>query len=451
MKNIKNLLKRVSVVAVICLAYRLKLIPGLICVLTIVVCNVFLEKQDRIKKQYLAKYNDVVLYMEQMIYSFKKQPKIKMALLDAQKVSSIEMREVIEEAIVNIDSNKSANIYEDALAIIEKEYNCGRIKSLHKFIIKIENYGGNYETYIDILLEDIKNWSDRTLTFIRNVDRTRRNVLISIASTLITCGFMAYLIPIIAIINIIEHTCGFMAYLIPKDYKFTEHGLYQVCSMILIMAMIFTYLAITKRLNFDWLKEERALPDNMVIKYYALVEKGYNNISDLSFMERINYKKAKKRLEREIYKIFPDWIRDVAINLQNDTVQSAIEGSYEDTPFILKRPVRKLLIDFERYPVGIEPYDNVLKEFDLPDVKSSVKMFYSINELGREQSTKQIGAIIDRNNKLSGQTEEMKNKDRIGIAAMYSVIPMFLGVLKIIVDMLLMILVFTSSISEVVK
>ena len=431
MKNIKNLLKRVSVVAVICLAYRLKLIPGLICVLTIVVCNVFLEKQDRIKKQYLAKYNDVVLYMEQMIYSFKKQPKIKMALLDAQKVSSIEMREVIEEAIVNIDSNKSANIYEDALAIIEKEYNCGRIKSLHKFIIKIENYGGNYETYIDILLEDIKNWSDRTLTFIRNVDRTRRNVLISIASTLITCGFMAYLIP--------------------KDYKFTEHGLYQVCSMILIMAMIFTYLAITKRLNFYWLKEERALPDNMVIKYYTKVEKGYNNISDLSFMERINYKKAKKRLEREIYKIFPDWIRDVAINLQNDTVQSAIEGSYEDTPFILKRPVRKLLIDFERYPVGIEPYDNVLKEFDLPDVKSSVKMFYSINELGREQSTKQIGAIIDRNNKLSGQTEEMKNKDRIGIAAMYSVIPMFLGVLKIIVDMLLMILVFTSSISEVVK
>ena len=148
MKNIKNLLKRVSVVAVICLAYRLKLIPGLICVLTIVVCNVFLEKQDRIKKQYLAKYNDVVLYMEQMIYSFKKQPKIRMALLDAQKVSSIEMREVIEEAIVNIDSNKSANIYEDALAIIEKEYNCGRIKSLHKFIIKIENYGGNYENYL---------------------------------------------------------------------------------------------------------------------------------------------------------------------------------------------------------------------------------------------------------------------------------------------------------------
>ena len=52
MKNIKNLLKRVSVVAIIYLACRLKLIPGLICVLTIVVCNVFREAGQN-KKQYL--------------------------------------------------------------------------------------------------------------------------------------------------------------------------------------------------------------------------------------------------------------------------------------------------------------------------------------------------------------------------------------------------------------
>ena len=434
MKKVKYFRKYICIIAIvvgIAFAYKLEL-PIVIAIGVITTLLMpMLYKEEKKKSYYKKKFEDLISYMEQMCYSFKKSGKIRPSLIDAQKISDGEMKEIIEEVIVNIDSKMNEDIYEQALKILEEEYYCKRLISLHEFIIKIENYGGNYETYIDILLEDIKNWSDRTLTFIRNVDRTRRNVLISIASTLITCGFMAYLIP--------------------KDYKFTEHGLYQVCSMILIMAMIFTYLAITKRLNFDWLKEERALPDNMVIKYYALVEKGYNNISDLSFMERINYKKAKKRLEREIYKIFPDWIRDVAINLQNDTVQSAIEGSYEDTPFILKRPVRKLLIDFERYPVGIEPYDNVLKEFDLPDVKSSVKMFYSINELGREQSTKQIGAIIDRNNKLSGQTEEMKNKDRIGIAAMYSVIPMFLGVLKIIVDMLLMILVFTSSISEVVK
>lgn len=431
MKNIKDLLKRMVLITFICLAYKLKIFSIILCLAITIVCNVFLEEENKKKTQYLNKYNELVSYMEQIIYSFKKQPKIRMALLDAQKISTPQMREVIEEAIVNIDSKTSTSIYEDALKIIEREYNCGRIKSLHRFIVKIENNGGQYETYIDILLEDIKSWSDRTLAFIKNVERTRRNVLISILSTIITCGFMAYLIP--------------------ADYKYSSHIIYQVSSTILIIFMIFTYLIINKKLNFDWLEERSSLPDSMIIKYYSLVEKGDKNRGSLGLMEQINYKKVKKRLEREIYKAFPDWIRDVAMNLQNDTVQSAIESSYEQAPFILKRPIRKLLIDFERYPVGIEPYDNMLKELDMPDIKSSVKMFYSIDELGKDQSTKQISAIIDRNNKIAGQTEEMKNKDKIGIAVMYSAIPMLLGVMKIIVDMVLMILVFTSSISEVVK
>ena len=144
-------------------------------------------------------------------------------------------------------------------------------------------------------------------------------------------------------------------------------------------------------------------------------------------------------------------IRDVAINLQNETVQSAIENSYENAAFVLKRPIRKLLIDFERYPIGIEPYDNFLSGFDLMEIKSSMKMFYSINQLGNEQSDKQIDAIIDRNNKMTRQAEEMKNKDRIGIAGMFSAIPMLIGVGKIMSDMVLMVIVFTSSISNVIN
>ena len=167
-------------------------------------------------------------------------------------------------------------------------------------------------------------------------------------------------------------------------------------------------------------------------------------------MEKLSYKKAKRRLENEIKKEFPDWIRDVAVNLQNDTVQSAIESSYEKLPFVLKRPVRKLLVDFEKYPVGIEPYDNFLKEFDLDEMKSSVKMFYSMNELGKEQSGKQIYSIIDRNNKMIRQAEEMKNNDRIGAATMFTAVPMGVGVVKIMVDMILMIVVFTSSVSNVI-
>lgn len=428
---IKDSLKIVLLVFIVCLVYKLSITSVVICSVAAIIYNVFYEKQEKIRKYYLNKYYDVVQYMEQMIYSFKKQPKIREALSDAQKVSTERMKEIIEEVLVSIDSKATENIYEESLDIIGKEYDCKRLRSLHSFLIKIEKNGGEYETYINILLEDIKEWSDRLSLFIRDVNRVKRNVIISIFSTLITCGFMAYLIP--------------------KEYQYTNHIIYQIVSTVMIILMLQIFLTVNKKLNYNWIKEKELMPENMVMKYYSLVERGQQGKRELSLLERMSYKKAKKSLENEIKKAFPDWIRDVAINLQNETVQSAIENSYENAAFVLKRPIRKLLIDFERYPIGIEPYDNFLSGFDLMEIKSSMKMFYSINQLGNEQSDKQIDAIIDRNNKMTRQAEEMKNKDRIGIAGMFSAIPMLIGVGKIMSDMVLMIIVFTSSISNVIN
>lgn len=67
------------------------------------------------------------------------------------------MKEIIEEVIVNIDSKMNEDIYEQALKILEEEYYCKRLISLHKFIIKIEKQGGEFEEYINIILSDIKS------------------------------------------------------------------------------------------------------------------------------------------------------------------------------------------------------------------------------------------------------------------------------------------------------
>lgn len=431
MNVLKDAVKILALVLMICLIYKLNVFSIFICIISTVIFQMFYEKEVKVKKIYLDKFHDAILYMEQIIYSFKKQPKIRMALSDAQKVSSNRMKEIIEEVIVNIDSKITENIYEESLDIIKNEYDCKRLSSLHEFIIKIEKHGGDYENYIDILLEDIKEWGDRVSLFIKSVDRVKRNVLISILSTLVTCGFMVYLIP--------------------NEYRYTSHMLYQICTTIMIIMMLVSYLFVYKKMNIDWILDRQTLSDNMIVKYYVLVEKAYKNYNSLSVLERMSYRKAKHKLEKEIKKVFPDWIRDVAINLQNDTVQSSIETSYEKLPFILKKPIRKLLVDFEKFPVGIEPYDNFLKEFDLDEIKSSVKMFYSINELGKWQSDKQINSIIDRNNKIIRQADEMKNKDRIGASSMFSAIPMILGVVKIMIDMILMIVVFTSSITNVIN
>ena len=432
MKKVKYFRKYICIIAIvvgIAFAYKLEL-PIVIAIGVITTLLMpMLYKEEKKKSYYKKKFEDLISYMEQMCYSFKKSGKIRPSLIDAQKISDGEMKEIIEEVIVNIDSKMNEDIYEQALKILEEEYYCKRLISLHEFIIKIEKQGGEFEEYINIILSDIKEWSDRTELFRRDIDRIRRNVLISIGATLLTCGFMAYLIP--------------------KEYSFTGNIVYQISSMIIILIMLVIYIFVYKKLNIDWLKEESFLNPEMVDKYYDLIMKSQNE--KIKFMDKLSINKVKKRMRREISKVFPDWLRQVALNLQQQTVQSSIENSYDDAPYILKRPIRHLLIDFEEYPIGIEPYDNFLQELDMPEIQSSLKMFYCINELSKEETYKQTNAIIDRNNKMLKQAEEMKNKDRIGLAGTLSAGPMRVGVVKIIIDMVLMILVFTSALGNVMN
>ncbi len=426
----KKLLKFMIIVFFICLLYKMQFIGIIICLGMALFVSTSIIREEEIRKKYLKRFNDLILYMDQIIYSFKKQPKIRLALMDAQKVCTDEMKEYIEEAILCIDNGDKEDIYADALRIIEDGYGCKRVKELHDFIKKIENQGGNYEAYINMILDDIRQWSDQMYLFMEKVNRIRRNMLISIMATVITCGFMAYLIP--------------------KGFSYTSNIIYQIASVFFLCILLLIYRWSEKKLNIDWLKEESAMSDNMVMKYYTLVEKEFYKKKKLKFMEKLSIKKAKKRLEKEIKKEFPGFVREVAINLQNDTVQSSIEKSYEKLSFVLKRPIRKLLVDFEKYPVGIEPYDNFLREFELADLKSSIKLFYSINELGKDKSDGQIQAMIERNNKMMWQAMEMRNNDRIGLTGFMTSIPSLVGTMMLIVQLVLTIFIFTAQIGKVV-
>ncbi|MGN0383110.1 MAG: hypothetical protein ACI4DS_02485 [Eubacterium sp.] len=419
----------ILLVLVMGLLFRLKL-PALLVVLGAILSMVpMLVKQKKKENDEMKRFQDVITYMEQVIYSFKKQPKIRETLIDARKVTEGKMKNTIGDAIEVIDAGEASNIYKEALAIIENQYSCSRIHSLHKFLVKIEKQGGNYENFINVLLDDIKSWNERTYLFQKDVNRVKRNVLISSVSTLITCAFMLFLIP--------------------EGYSYVDSIVYQIVTSVTLILLFAIHVGVNIKMNVDWLYEEEGINNNMAARYFEIVTKFEESPSYMSIMDRIMYKSAKKRLEKEISKAFPDWLRDTALNLQTETVQSSIEASYSEAAYVLKPPIKQLLLDFEENPIGIEPYDNFLHQFDLPEIKSSMKMFYCMNELGKDEADMQINSIIDRNNKLTDKAETMKNNDRIGGASFLSALPMLIGVVKIMTDMVLMILVFSSAISNV--
>ena len=140
MKKVKYFRKYICIIAIvvgIAFAYKLEL-PIVIAIGVITTLLMpMLYKEEKKKSYYKKKFEDLISYMEQMCYSFKKSGKIRPSLIDAQKISDGEMKEIIEEVIVNIDSKMNEDIYEQALKILEEEYYCKRLISLHKFIIKI--------------------------------------------------------------------------------------------------------------------------------------------------------------------------------------------------------------------------------------------------------------------------------------------------------------------------
>ncbi len=415
------------------------------------------------------RFADVVLYMEQMIYSFQKAPKIREALEDARAISSESMKAVIAKAIDHIDQARGEHIYEKAFAYIEAQYLCDRLVSLHRFLIQLEEQGGNYQAYLNILLEDIKNWNARTYMFQADMKKIRRNVLMSIGVTLLSSAIMTRMVP--------------------EDYGYTGYGIYQACISLCLMFMVFFYCMICSRLNISWLRSETKMSREQADQLYrdafacdwrrkwmlALpwiggfaaagaaagllfgqwILAGIFLAPALMFIWKTakTRQRALRRLEREVEKEYPDWLRQVALNLQVSTVQRAIFRTFDDAPEVLKPELKRLFHLFREYPTGVQPYNAFLDGMSLPEIQSSFRMLYGFHTTGMEDVESQIGTVMERNMKFSHKAEQLRNDDAAGTAGLLVNVPSLVGMVIIMLSMVLLIMSFSgimgSSVTDI--
>ena len=120
-----------------------------------------------------AKFEEVTVYMEQMLYSFKKHPKILSSLQDTlvlfENDEQSTFRELIQKAIEHIQTGQTTgNIYREAFGIIEEEYGCKRLYKIHDFMIHVEEAGGQSADSVEILLLDRNLWMDRIYQLIQD-------------------------------------------------------------------------------------------------------------------------------------------------------------------------------------------------------------------------------------------------------------------------------------------
>ncbi len=420
---------------------------------------------DGYKQMYEHKcFLDVSDYMEQILYSFRMNPKIVNALKDTSSLFETgRMHNAICEAVDYIEQGKYQwDLYGEALELIEREYPANRLPSIHEYLRMVESNGGSCKEAIDLLLQDKAVWADNVLLLQEDKKAARTKVIFSLAVTMI--------------LAVVFHS---VYRSMPAQYTIVEHPVTQAATVLYLLLNILIFRKANKEIARSWLIQENKEQEKLS-GYYRMVmefdEKKERNKSlilggslclfglgvwglghpfgallaagaggILLNQHKMGYRLAYDRVVKEINRVFPSWLMEMALLMQGNNVQVSIEKTIEHAPAVLKEELQRLSDSLKSRQDAIEPYLDFLKMFQLSSVQSSMKMLYAISESGSGDAQSQIQILVQRNSKMLDKSEKLSNeKSLAGINSIFY-LPQITVSFQTMVNMVVFMVVFLGQ------
>lgn len=414
----------------------------------------------------VRRFNDIVNYMEQLIYAFHKSGKIYSSLVDVYEVSTGRIKQIVQNMLDILDTDMTtSHLYEKAFALMQNEYDCTRLKILHDYILSIEMHGGESAASLNILLDDIREWSERVLLYQTERKSVQGKTMISIFCALLSCGIMINLIPNEYVEQIITQT------------------MYQVGTLVILVLNVLVYCVSSNRVCMSYLDNEldRKHADklNSQVKYLANYHKknhvkisiikclilapalaaciyfniywGVTFLGCMMFVllthDALYKNTCLQTVTREIKKTFPIWLRNLVLYLQTDNVHVAVRNSFDNCPKLLRKEVENFLDAIEKDPVSMKPYVNFLGQYPVQELKLAVHYLYSLATFGSGDMLAQLDYLIKQNSKLEIAEEKIRNEDSLAGFTLIILIPMLLAVCKLLIDLVLFLQIFMGYLS----
>lgn len=408
------------------------IVGALICALPVLVADMY-------KKMYEQKrFADATTYMEQMLYSFQKTGKVISALKESREIfQEGQMRQTIEQAISHIEKGNTKTergIIRESLSVIERQYNCVKIHMVHELLAGTEEYGGETENAVLILLEDIENWKKRGYRLQAEKKKSHRDTMISIIVATILCAVALYVLDEMKIMLASEH-----------PVEIFQIPLIQVSSALFILYQLHVFVKSARNLTNDWLTEEWEQDSSYIEKSYRLImqydkkrEKrksfwmgfpfvlllavffvlGKPQISLVCFglmmffflQHKTGYYIAKKDVTEALYQVLPQWLMEMALLLQNNNVQVSLAKSTQSAAGILKKELILLQERLHREPEKLCAYTAFCEKFDLPEVASCMKMLHAVSENGTGNVNAQMSHLLERVHQMQNQADDIQNE-----------------------------------------
>lgn len=434
--------------------------------------------------KYRAKYQDkrfqdVNIYMEQFLYSFREKKKVVSTLTDIRSTfDNSPIGPMIDDAVDKIMApGAKEDVEAEALKEIEGSYPTEKVLTIHKFALRVEKIGGNFDSTSKLLLRDRNSWELRN-EMTRAAKRAKmKMVTLSIFVSLGLCGLLVRLLPMaldglsIAHIPLIELMSVFIFFLDMFIYtrvlKLTNRDLLTLSIEEEEDAALRRYYKIANwKESVQFLKSLRyAVFPAVLFALFAFLRttsdsKFYTIMMIVSavitvvmfFQHKIDYALTKKGVEKQIMEMFPRWLIDIALLLQTDNVQVALYKSFEDAPAILKPELKKLYDALEKNPTDIQPYLDFMSQFEVRGIQSAMKMLYNIysgNYSGDNgNSDEQISEIVQRNDEMVSFVEQQNDNNAIGAYSGLMLIPVLTAGLKLLVDMMFFFFTMMSYMAE---
>ena len=443
--------------------YNIGVLIMLVIILTpIVVRNVYknLNEQQR--------FMDIANYMEQLLYAFQRHSKILTTLEDTNVIfqESTIMYQRIKEAIQYIQQTyETDTLYQNAFAIIEKEYECSLLKRIHNFLLQVEIYGGEYEQSLAILIQERNRWVSRIVETQKQKKIVKRNMSVSvILAILIVCT---------------------MTLVVPESFaEIKNNWLVQVSTITVLGINLCIWTWVQCRLTGSWLNIERKLSEKETLQLYHAVKNYqpysikqniiraailfstvivvmYSNKSVyvvasvglicvwIFFKKRLSYQLKRKKLRREVKKVFPEWMLGISLLLQTDNVQVSLEKSIAECPLILREELFCMLEALEKDPISVQPYFQFFRVVEDTEIQSSMKMLYAMSQHGTKEMQGQILTLVERNVAMQDLGEKIVIEDYLTGMNIFILVPMVIGAFKMMVDMGILIVVLIQKTNTV--
>ena len=402
--------------------FGLHVIPQIVMFIAGMIVLPLLIRNTYRNRYYQQKFSDLNIYMEQFLYSFVKSRKVLTTLEDTYDLfEQGEMKRTIGMAIDHIRNTYNESDFEEkALHIIEKRYPYQGLTVMHRFALRTEALGGEYQESVELLLESRRMWADRVYALQQEKKVKRREIVLSIITSLLLCSMVYYM-------------AGQM------NLDVSANPFAQVITVIVLILDLFIYYKADSKLTAGYLANDTDR-EREYVKQYERFEK-YGD----SFIDQMGKRAARKKLTEYIKACFPEWLMQLSLLMQSENVQMAIFRSYDDAPEILKPELQRMIGRLQLNPNDKNAYMDFLSEFTLPEVRSTMKMLYSISEGKGGEARSQIADIIRRNQEMSDKAKRAADSD--SLAGMYALFlaPQLTGGLKLVCDMVLLFVVYMGS------